>query len=156
MRFQQDADTADRLQVDDARKEDTVEVLIRPADQALLIMLRGIGVEDCDGYELYGGCLLTALRVMASLVTISAHPDYPGRFSHVYLAAYPQGPGGPRIPLDFSHGKYPGWEAPNKGRLKEWPIEVTRAEILFESIFPLAILSAGYFGLRYLNRKAAA
>lgn len=156
MRFQQDADTADKLQVNDPRKEDTIEVLIRPVDQALLIMLRGIGVEDCDGYELYAGCLLTALGVPANVVTIAANQDHPGQFTHVYLAAYPQGQNGVRIPLDFSHGKYVGWEARNTGRLKEWPIEVTRAEIFWESVIPLALLSAGYLGMRYLNRKAAA
>jgi hypothetical protein len=119
VRFQHDEETADRLHINDPRKKDVVEVLIRPVDQALLIDLQGTGIEDCDGFEMFAGCLLYVLGIPCSLVTVSAAPEEPNRFTHVYIAAYPDGK---RIPLDFSHGDYPGWECPNTGRLREWPI----------------------------------
>jgi hypothetical protein len=125
LRFQQDETSAMRLAIDDPRKRDAIEVLIRPVDQALLINLRGYGFEDCDGYELFAGCLLYRLGIPCSLVTVAAEPDAPKRFSHVYIACYPDGrdtPGGRRIAIDCSHGLYPGWECPNAGRLHEWPI----------------------------------
>lgn len=157
MRFQSDEETAKRLETKDTRKEDAIEVLIRPIDQALLIQLRGIGVEDCDGYELYAGCLLTALGVPASLVTVSADEDEPSRFSHVYLAAYPMGyDKRPRIPLDFSHGDYPGWECPNTGRMKEWPIHYTVSEAFWDGLFPIGILAGIYFGVKYFEKREEA
>jgi hypothetical protein len=119
IRFKQDADIGRDLWVNDPRKEELVEVFIRPVDQAMLIATRGQGVEDCDGFVDYAGCLLTALGVPVSLVTVSADPDDPYRYSHVYLAAYYNGQ---RIPMDVSHGPYPGWECPNTGRVREWPV----------------------------------
>ena len=56
MRFKRDEKIADELQVEDARKPDTIEVLIRPVDQWLLIKLRGLGVGDCDCFHMYGAC----------------------------------------------------------------------------------------------------
>ena len=120
IRFQQDAEIAAKLQIADPRLEDVVEVFIRPVDQELLIRSTGQGTEDCDGFELYAGCLLTALGIRCNLVTVAADPEDRSRYSHVYLAVYLDSK---RIPLDFSHGKYPGWECPNLGRIREWPIE---------------------------------
>jgi hypothetical protein len=120
IRFRDDAEIARDLRVSDPRKDDTVEVFIRPVDMAMLIESRGQGVEDCDGFVDYAGCLLTALGVPVSLVTVSADPDDPRRYSHVYLAAYYNGQ---RIPMDVSHGPYLGWECPNTGRLREWPVD---------------------------------
>ncbi len=120
MRFVHDEDTAQKLAINDARKPDVIEVLIRPVDQALLIALKGTGFEDCDGYTMFAACLLLALGVPCKLVTIAAVPSEPRKFSHIYIAAYP---GGRRIPLDFSHGPFPGWEGPNTGRIKEWALE---------------------------------
>lgn len=130
MRFAQDFDVAQMLNIQDARLRDVVEVIIRPADQARLIKTRGIGIGDCDCFEVYALCLLTALGVPCVLVTVSANDERPREFSHVYGAAYikdanswtsPSG-GIDRIPLDFSHGPHPGWECPNLGRIKEWPV----------------------------------
>lgn len=148
MRFQQDETSAARLETDDPRLKDAIEVLIRPRDQALLIKLRGQGFEDCDGYEMFAGCILYRLGVPCSLVTVSAEPGEPGRFSHVYIAAYPDGQ---RIPLDFSHGPYPGWECPKAGRLREWPI----GPYYFDHLGLLGVFLAGtalYLGFRYANR----
>lgn len=152
LRFQQDEASAARLHVLDPRIKDVVEVLIRPVDQALLIKLRGQGFEDCDGFELFGGCLLYRMGIPCSLVTVSAEPEEPNRFTHVYIAAYPQGREGPRVPLDFSHGAYPGWECPNAGRLKEWPIGPYYYDHAGLALSFAAILLA-YISLKIFNRK---
>lgn len=97
-----------------------VEVLIRPVD--LAAMCSGSGCRragDCDDYSMYGASLLMALGRPVSFVTVAADPVAPDRFSHVYLASYPNGE---RIPLDISHGPAVGWETPNYSRRKEWPV----------------------------------
>ena len=153
MRFKKDEKIADDLPVDDPRKTDTIEVLIRPVDQWLLIKLRGMGVGDCDCFHMYGACLLLAAGVPCSLVTISADSSEPGRFSHVYLASYW---GGKRTALDLSHGEYPGWEAPNLGRIREWPVQWTWSEHISVSALAIGSLAVLYFGLEYLDRRYAA
>jgi hypothetical protein len=145
LRFRQDADIAGDLKVDDPRKQDVVEVFIRPVDQSLLIALRGVGVEDCDGYTMYGACLLLALGVPCNLVTVAGDPSEPSRFSHIYVAAYPNGQ---RVPLDFSHGPYPGWEGPST-RIREWPI---RRGMLGRTCLAIAAVAAVYIGLRHYRR----
>jgi hypothetical protein len=159
LKFRQDLDIADDLRIDDPRKEDFIEVLIRPADQARLILLKGMGVEDCDGFNMYGCTLLWAMGVPCSLVTIEADDERPGLFSHVYTAAYPNGYGRPpRIALDFSHGEHIGWEIPDadRRRRREWKCELTFAEQLWDAIFPVGLLVGGYWGVRYLNERSAA
>jgi hypothetical protein len=151
MRFKRDETIADELQVDDKRKPDTIEVLIRPIDQWLLIKLRGLGVGDCDCFHMYGACLLLALGIPCSLVTVSADPERPNEFSHVYLASYLNGV---RTPLDISHGDYPGWEAPNLGRVKEWRCQPNAEESLCDAGLVVGGLVAAYFGLQFLLRRA--
>ncbi len=130
-------------------------MLIRPVDQAMLIERMGAGFEDCDGWELYAGCLLTALGIPCSLVTVSAEPREPYRYSHVYLAAYADGE---RIPIDFSHGPYPGWECPNTGRLREWAVTPGLGEQLLDAVIPVSIAVGLYAGLTWAarNRRMAA
>lgn len=163
IKFKQDADIAKDLQLSPERKgelekqygkigQDTVEVFIRPSDQARLIQEAGIGVEDCDGFTMYGACLLTALGIPCKLVTVAAHKSRPNEFSHIYVAAYYNGK---RIPLDFSHGEYPGWECPST-RMKEWPIFETPVEQGVIALTPVAIAGALYLGFRWLNRRRAA
>ena len=152
MRFKRDEKIADELQVEDARKPDTIEVLIRPVDQWLLIKLRGLGVGDCDCFHMYGACLLWALGVPCSLVTVSADPERPWEFSHVYLASYWNGV---RTPLDISHGDYPGWECQNLGRVKEWKVQPNWEESLSDAGIIVGGLVAAYFGLQFLLRRAA-
>lgn len=148
VRFKRDEAIAQDLPTADERKQHTIEVLIRPIDQWLLIKLRGIGVGDCDCIHMYGACLLHSLGIPCSLVTVAADGRAPGEFSHVYLASYWNGV---RTPLDISHGEYPGWECPNLGRLKEWPVYVTRGEILCESAIALGALAGLYFGWKYFT-----
>jgi hypothetical protein len=143
MRFQQDIETARRLQaVNPYGADDNVETFIAPEDQAKLIALRGQGVEDCDGFTMYGACLLMALGVPVTFCTVSAEQEHPSVYSHVYLVAYWNGM---RIPLDLSHGKYPGWECPNAERKREWPVSAGCG-----SLFPLLIATAvgGYLAWR--------
>src|SRR5579872_2361069 len=94
-----------------------VEWLVRPQDLARMDR----PAEDCDGFSQYTPALLRALGVPCSFVTVAVDPRDPSRYSHVYLACYPNGQ---RVPLDVSHGPYPGWEAPNPyGKKREWPID---------------------------------
>ena len=156
IKFKQDTDTAKDLDLSAAEKkkwpaEDLVEVFIRPVDQSMLIGLRGVGVEDCDGFTMYGACLLTALGIPCALVTVAADSERPREFSHIYVAAYWNGM---RIPLDFSHGEYPGWECPST-RKREWPVWETTVEKATLALTPIAIAGALYFGLRWLNRRAS-
>lgn len=141
LKFKRDEAIANDLQISDARIKDVVEVIIRPVDQALLIRRMPNGVEDCDGFEGYASCLLAALGVRCALVTVSAEPEEPNRYSHVYLACYD---GARRIPVDFSHGPYPGWECPNTGRLKEWPVQQSTAARICASLGPVFAVIAVY------------
>ena len=152
MRFKRDEALADDLQVDDSRKQDTIEVLIRPIDQWLLIKLRGLGIGDCDCFHMYGACLLWALGIPCSLATISADPERPYEFSHVYLVSYL---GGVRTPLDISHGDYPGWEAPHLGRIQEWKVQPNFEESLGNAVLVIGAFLGVYLGLSYLTRRAA-
>lgn len=147
IKFKQDAELANALQTDDPRIADVVEVVIRPIDQARLIDTRG-GVEDCDGFEGYASSLLTRLGIPWSLVTVAAEPRRPAQFSHVYLAAYVDGV---RIPLDFSHGPYPGWECPNLGRIKEWPGVVSPQSAFCSGLVVLGFVAALYIGYRAIS-----
>lgn len=151
MKFKQDVDIARELDVDDPRKEDIVEVFIRPVDQSMLIGLRGVGVEDCDGFTMYGACLLTALGIPCALVTVAADDKRPREFTHIYVAAYPNGPEThPRIALDFSHGEYPGWECPST-RLREWPVYETAIEKFTLAVTPLAVAGVVYGLIKWMN-----
>lgn len=148
IKFRHDEDLANDLRVSDRRKSDVVEVVIRPVDQAQLIE-RGRGVEDCDGFEGYASCILHHLGVPCSFVTVSAEPEEPRRFTHVYLACYADGE---RTALDFSHGPYPGWECPNAGRLKEWPVVDTFGARLWDALMPVVIVTGLWYALRYATR----
>jgi len=98
-----------------------VEVLVRPVDMASMCRDGGCRRSgDCDDYAMYAAALLMNLGINVSFVTLAADSADPNRYSHVYLAAYP---GGVRVPLDVSHGVYPGWEAPNYyGKRTEWSV----------------------------------
>lgn len=143
LRFAQDFDTAQELDTPAPWKEDVVEVLIRPIDQAQLAAA-GNGTGDCDCFQLYGLCLLTALGIPAALVTVSAAPERPREYSHVYGVAYLNGQ---RIPLDFSHGPHIGWECPNLGRLREWPIDESTGTLVIRTGAILAIAYASYWAI---------
>jgi transglutaminase-like putative cysteine protease len=97
-----------------------IEALIRPVDMARMCAsgsCRRSG--DCDDFAMFTAALLRAAGIPSSFVTVAADPGDPSRFSHVYVAAYPDGE---RLPLDASHGEYPGWEVVF-GKRQEWPID---------------------------------
>lgn len=143
IRFRQDTDIAQDLYIEDGRKWDPVETFIAPADQAQLISLRGRGVEDCDGFTTYGVCLLLALGVPVTVCTVAAERRRPNLYSHIYTVAYPNGQ---RVPMDLSHGPYPGWECPNLGRKREWIVcEQTLQPSL---LLPLLLAAGGYLAWR--------
>ena len=119
MGFVEDEETAQPLQA--GSEWPIVETLVRPRDMSVLPAQVG----DCDDYAMYGASLLTALGVPCAFVTVAADPAAPGIYSHVYLAAYPTtgAQAGQRVPLDLSHGPYPGWEVANRyGKRTEWPL----------------------------------
>lgn len=74
---------------------------------------------DCDCFCMYGAAHLIVLGVPCAFCTVAADASDPGTFTHVYLVAYPDGE---RIPLDLSHGPYPGWETTKAYRRQEWPV----------------------------------
>lgn len=91
-----------------------VEEIVRPRDMSTW------NIGDCDDYSTYAASLLTNLHVPVSFVTVAADAAAPNDYSHVYLAAYPNGV---RTPLDLSHGAVIGWETPNLyGKRREWPV----------------------------------
>lgn len=112
--FTQDHELAAPIAAAGINKDPIVEVLVRPADIA-----NGATQGDCDDYSMYLASLLTACGIPCSFATVAADESNPKNFSHVYVIAYPDGQ---RYPLDSSHGKYPGWEAPDTYRMKEWPV----------------------------------
>lgn len=97
-----------------------VEVLIRPRDMAVMCENGGCRrLGDCDDFSMYTAALLGAAGVRCSYVTVAADRAEPDRFSHVYVAAYPDGE---RVPMDTSHGPRPGWETGDATRMQEWPV----------------------------------
>jgi transglutaminase-like putative cysteine protease len=88
------------------------ELLIKP--ELLLRFRRG----DCDCFSMLTCSMLTCAGVPCRLVTIAADQDEPDRFSHVYAGAVLET--GELLPLDTSHGPYPGWQAPRRYRYQEW------------------------------------
>lgn len=119
--------------------DDVVEVMIRPRDLANMRQPK----EDCDGFATYAASQLRALGIPCNFVTVAADRREPNRYSHVYLACYPNGR---RVALDISHGAYPGWEAPNMfGKRREWPIDGPDGWELF-------LMAAIWAGLWFLGR----
>ncbi len=98
------------------------EVLVRPVDMRRMAYPQG----DCDCFATTLRARLKALGIPAGFVTVAVDPEDPTRFSHVYnVADCSHGKCGPmwsgRVPLDSSHGDYPGWECPNPfGKRQEW------------------------------------
>ena len=93
-------------------EHDQRELLISPAVMVRMSKPQG----DCDDFTMLMCALLKALGVPFEIVTISADPDEPERWSHVYAVALVED--GERFPMDASHGKYPGWEVPREHMLR--------------------------------------
>lgn len=93
-------------------EEDQLQLLIRP--DVLLGMRRPQG--DCAVFTPLVCALLGALNVRYEIVTIACDPHQPEVYSHVYARAVTKQ--GQYIPLDASHGKYPGWEVPREHQIR--------------------------------------
>lgn len=120
LKFALDEDQAGQLPPAFASR-DIIEVLINPLDVGLLLEQGKMPKEDCDGFSTFAACLLLALGVPCNFCTVAVDKEDPTRYSHVYLVAYPNPDS--RVPMDISHGDYPGWECPNPfGKRTEWPI----------------------------------
>lgn len=126
IRFVQDEDTGEPFTAWLKRTHDgdgIPEVLVRPVDMRRMADPQG----DCDCFSTTMRSRLLSLGIPAGFVTVAVDPEDPGRYSHVYnFADCSNGVCGPnwngRVPLDTSHGAYPGWEAPNMfGKRAEWP-----------------------------------
>lgn len=66
---------------------------------------------DCANFSELICALLEARGVQWELVVAACDPDQPGVYSHIYPRAIL---GDQRLPLDASHGDYPGWHVPAK------------------------------------------
>lgn len=125
-----------------------VELIARPRALANASDPQG----DCDCFCNYGAAHLISRAVPASFVTVAADRTDPSLYTHVYLVAYPvDGPyAGQRVPLDLSHGAYPGWEVKNVFRRREWPIG-SRGNLL---CIGAAVLIGGAIAYHALRRAA--
>jgi len=83
-----------------------LDLLIAPA---VLVRMRK-PKEDCDGFTMLICAMLRALLVESYIVTVAADPKDPSRWSHVFAMA--KLPDGTFVPLDCSHGGFPGWMVP--------------------------------------------
>lgn len=94
------------------------ELLLTPP--RLLTMPSPAG--DCDDYSTLLASMLIGSdsNVGVSFVTVAVDDSQPNRFSHVYVLA--SLPCGESVPLDASHGQYPGWEAEGIYRKQVWKI----------------------------------
>lgn len=102
---------------------DQQQLLISP--DVLLRMRRPAG--DCAIFTMLICALLKCRGVRYEIVTAAVDPQQPEVFSHVYARAVM--PDGSRIPLDASHGQYPGWQVPAE--------HVTRKQVWDESGAPI-------------------
>jgi hypothetical protein len=127
-------------------EDEVIEASIRPLDMARYVD-DGIGMGDCDDFSCYLAALLKANGIACSFVTVGADDRVPNQFSHVYVVAYPVDENGQaeRLPLDASHGEYPGWEVPNQfGKYKEWPVW-DRVTFLIGSVAGTVAVALGLF-----------
>jgi len=144
IRFQSDERTAEPLESHLAQAGmgayPVIEVLIRPRDMVTWRSDTGTGqVGDCDDYAMLTATLLLAKGIDASFVTVAADPRQPGNYSHVYVAAFQQGN---RIPMDTSHGEYPGWEVSDHvTRRTEWPIKTGYRGLILAGLVIWALVS---------------
>ena len=128
------------------------EALIRPGEMSKLCAwdeTRCQRVGDCDDFSMWAASILYCMRVPCSFVTVAGDPEEPSRYSHVYVAAQVTKPQGKkeRVPIDASHGRFPGDEVPNRyGKRKEWPVEKRSAlrDLIVPALFAAGLLFIGW------------
>ena len=114
IRFRQD----DSLILELFNEKDHFELLISPP--VLIRMKRPQG--DCDDFTMLMLALACCAGYRVRIVTVQCDRARPGEYSHVYgEALIPQG----WMPLDASHGTYPGWEVPARDILRKtsWTLD---------------------------------
>lgn len=116
---------------------DELQLLIRP--DALLKMERPKG--DCAVYTTLLCAMLQCAGYGWEICTVAVDPYQPGVFSHVYPRVILAD--GSRVPLDASHGKYPGWEVP--------PERVSAKQIWDSAGNPVDDQDSGFRGLHGLG-----
>jgi hypothetical protein len=92
---------------------------------------------DC---AIFTECLCAFLKVYGipyEIVTVAVNPNEPEVYSHVYLYAVLSD--GSRLPLDASHGDYPGWQVPSS--------HVTRRQVWDSNGNPVADKGSRFDGL---------
>lgn len=105
---------------------DALEALIEPA-----VMIRMVQPEgDCDCFTMFLCALMECQGIAWEIVTLACSRRQPGVWSHVFPRAVL---GKLRMPLDASHGQYPGWSVPARDiqRMAVWDRngeQVTRPE----------------------------
>ena len=91
---------------------DALDLLIAPA----VLVREQDRKEDCDGFTMLVCCLLKILGIPSVIVTVAADPSDPERWSHVFPMAEVNGA---YLPMDASHGKFPGWMVP-RDHISRW------------------------------------
>lgn len=127
-----------------------VEAISRPVMLAQSDYDSPIG--DCDCFATYGAAHLISKGVDCAFVTVAADSRDPELFSHVYLVAYPRSGAyaGRRVPLDLSHGPFPGWEVERVFKREEWPVCGGMKDRL---LLLAGLIGAGIFAYTAWNRK---
>lgn len=107
-----------RFMTDQQRFSDATEVLSRPSRTVVDL------VGDCDDFSMLVAALILALGlpVRIDYVVISTDGQ---NFDHVYVLV--QKPDGSLVPLDASHGPFPGWFYPGKLAIL-WPVADNRGK----------------------------
>jgi hypothetical protein len=92
---------------------------------------------DCAIFTEMLCAMLRVAGVPYEIVTVAVNPSEPEIFSHVYPRAVLND--GRRLPLDASHGAYPGWQVPSS--------DVTRVQVWDESGNPIGDRGSRFDGL---------
>ena len=100
---------------------------------------------DCAVFTCLLCAMLDCLGVQWEIVTVAVDPKQPDVCSHVYPRAALDH--GFTLPLDASHGKYPGWQVPRS--------RVTLKQVWNDSGAPVQDQDSGYRGLHGLSAPVA-
>jgi hypothetical protein len=154
IKFQRDEVTGDG--VGGYPSDEVVETIIRPVEMAKF-MDAGNAVGDCDDFSMYVACCLKSLGIPCAFATTAADTRDPGQFSHVYVVAYPMTGSGMRMrmPIDASHGEYPGWETKGLGRYQEWPVLDRMSWFIGNAVMQAAVVVGLILGVRYFAGRFA-
>ena len=94
---------------------DALEDLMEPA-----VLIRCVEPQgDCDDFTMFLCALMECQRIPWEIVTLACSRRQPGVWSHVFPRAVL---GDLRLPLDASHGSFPGWSVPSRDiqRMAVW------------------------------------